>query len=312
MAEEKGYWFSTENGTHIHAEEGESKEQAMGKKFKNFGAKKEDKKSSKREKAEKWAKEHGYTGLDDPEYERAYGEFEDEEENDNPLKTESRSMVNEKQANDPRVLADKMDSEITDEDIDVTLSDFEWQITDSTTVGQYAEETAQRLGIDKNRVLERMKQDNPNLTEDKKMAEVLEELDNKNNEEESNESADSQKDGKVPTNDKEIKQQADKIRSSGDSFTYQMLDRLRSDMEYVLGIPETYKNAKITKDSFNQLWYENEPYKHLALMRNLYDGLKEKPEWLKREKIDEFEKKVDNYLKDSEEPKQKNDDDLPF
>ena len=45
-------------------------------------------------------------------------------------------------------------------------------------------------------------------------------------------------------------------------------------------------------------------------MRNLYDGLKEKPEWLKREKIDEFEKKVDNYLKDSEEPKQN--DDLPF
>ena len=44
MAEEKGYWFSTENGTHIHAEEGESKEQAMGKKFKNFGAKKEGKK----------------------------------------------------------------------------------------------------------------------------------------------------------------------------------------------------------------------------------------------------------------------------
>lgn len=109
MAEEKGYWFSTENGTHIHAEEGESKEQAMGKKFKNFGAKKEDKKSSKREKAEKWAKEHGYTGLDDPEYERAYGEFEDEEEDDNPLKAESRSMINENQANDPRVLADKLD-----------------------------------------------------------------------------------------------------------------------------------------------------------------------------------------------------------
>jgi len=312
MAEEKGYWFSTENGTHIHAEEGESKEQAMGKKFKNFGAKKEGKKSSKREEAEKWAKEHGYTGLDDPEYERAYGEFEDEEEDDNPLKTESRSMINEKQANDPNALADKMDSEITDEDIDVTLSDFEWQITDSTTVGQYAEETAQRLGIDKNRVLERMKQDNPKLTEDRKMAEVLEEVESKHNEEEPNEFSDSQKDGKVPTNDKEVQQEADKIRSSGDSYTYQMLDRLRMDMEYVLGIPETYKNAKITKDSFNQIWYENEPYKHLALMRNLYDGLKEKPEWLKREKIDEYEKKVDSYLKDSEEPKQKEDDGLPF
>lgn len=39
--EEKGYWFSTENGTHIHAEEGESKESAMKKKFSNFGKKEE-------------------------------------------------------------------------------------------------------------------------------------------------------------------------------------------------------------------------------------------------------------------------------
>lgn len=35
----KGYWFSTENGTHVHAEEGESKVEAMGKKFSNFGKK---------------------------------------------------------------------------------------------------------------------------------------------------------------------------------------------------------------------------------------------------------------------------------
>ena len=40
--EEKGYWFSTENGTHIHAEEGESKESAMKKKFTKFGKKEDD------------------------------------------------------------------------------------------------------------------------------------------------------------------------------------------------------------------------------------------------------------------------------
>lgn len=43
--EEKGYWFSTENGTHIHADEGESKESAMKKKFSNFGKEKEYKES---------------------------------------------------------------------------------------------------------------------------------------------------------------------------------------------------------------------------------------------------------------------------
>ena len=43
--EEKGYWFSTEKGTHIHAEEGESKESAMKKRFSNFGKEKEYKES---------------------------------------------------------------------------------------------------------------------------------------------------------------------------------------------------------------------------------------------------------------------------
>lgn len=109
--EEKGYWFSTENGTHIHAEEGESKEQAMGKKFGNFKKGGETKKMSKREEAEKWAKEQGYSGLDDPDFERAWGPYEEDEDDDLPMKVESRSTINEKQSNDPSKLADKIGNE---------------------------------------------------------------------------------------------------------------------------------------------------------------------------------------------------------
>ena len=240
MAEEKGYWFSTENGTHIHAEEGESKEQAMGKKFKNFGAKKEGKKE-----------EPG-------------------------LKTESRSMINEKQANDPRDLADKMDSEVTDEDIDVTLSDFEWQITDSTTVGQYAEETAQRLGIDKNRVLERMKQDNPNLTEDKKMAEVLEEHYNP--------------------------QDLDQERSYGPEKYNTAEDALKA-VDYYMGQDD--------EDSIDKFNNASEQLDMLLPFAND----KEKEEWMNisatgtGEEIIDFAKGI---IERNKAKKPKNDDDLPF
>lgn len=240
MAEEKGYWFSTENGTHIQAEEGESKEQAMGKKFKNFGAKKEGKKE-----------EPG-------------------------LKAESRSMINEKQANDPDTLADKMDSEVTDEDIDVTLGDFEWQITDSTTVGQYAEETAQRLGIDKNRVLERMKQDNPNLTEDKKMAEVLEEHYNP--------------------------QDLDQERSYGPEKYNNAEDALKA-VDYYMGQDD--------EDSIDKFNNASEQLDMLLPFAND----KEKEEWMNisatgtGEEIIDFAKGI---IERNKSKKSKNDDDLPF
>lgn len=131
MAEEKGYWFSTENGTHIHAEEGESKEQAMGKKFKSFKKEKSSlnfPKPTKEEHQETLDKEIKDSFKNREEglryLESQTNDWSDEEKeslkkridrvypenkNDNPLKAESRSMINDKQANDPRVLADKLD-----------------------------------------------------------------------------------------------------------------------------------------------------------------------------------------------------------
>lgn len=96
----------------------------------------------------------------------------------------------------------------------------------------------------------------------------------------------------------EIKKTADDIRSSGDRYTYMMLDRLRSDAEYVLGEG---------KGAINQLWYNGDPKKHIALMKDLHNGLKDKPEWLSMEKINEYEKKFNDlgpvYVKDNDRKK---------
>lgn len=85
---------------------------------------------------------------------------------------------------------------------------------------------------------------------------------------------------RTPT-DPEVIKTANKIRSSGDSYTYQMLDRLRTDVAYVLD-----RNGAI-----EGLWYDGNPTKHIALMKELYNGLKEKPEWLTMDKINEYEKR---------------------
>ena len=64
-----------------------------------------------------------------------------------------------------------------------------------------------------------------------------------------------------------------------DRFNYMMLDRLKSDCEYYLvngGI-----NAK------HSLWAQDEQAQ-IDKMREIYDSLKIKPEWLTREQIDEY------------------------
>lgn len=84
--EEKGYWFSTENGTHIHAEEGESKESAMKKKFSKFGKTESKKDSTFEEINEKRmsgkAKKHDYSEIFDEDYQRSWGIPDFKDEND--------------------------------------------------------------------------------------------------------------------------------------------------------------------------------------------------------------------------------------
>ena len=62
-------------------------------------------------------------------------------------------------------------------------------------------------------------------------------------------------------------------------FNYMLLDRLRCDCEYYLN----YGN----RSAQHSLWAQDEQ-KQIDKMRELYDLLPVKPEWLTREQIDEY------------------------
>ena len=62
-------------------------------------------------------------------------------------------------------------------------------------------------------------------------------------------------------------------------FNYMLLDRLKSDCEYYLRYGG--RNAK------HSLWAQDEQ-KQIDKMRELYNLLQIKPEWLTREQIDEY------------------------
>ena len=64
-----------------------------------------------------------------------------------------------------------------------------------------------------------------------------------------------------------------------DRFSYMMLDRLKSDCEYYL--VNGVRNAK------HSLWAHDEQAQ-IDKMRELYDSLTIKPEWLTMEQIDEY------------------------
>ena len=68
------------------------------------------------------------------------------------------------------------------------------------------------------------------------------------------------------------------FQKHGNEFCYMMLKRLEMDCDYYLGCGCKGKN---------HLWTGNE-YDQIELMRMLYDILPEKPEWLTKERIEEY------------------------
>lgn len=66
------------------------------------------------------------------------------------------------------------------------------------------------------------------------------------------------------------------------AFTYRLLNRLQSDCDYWLGNGGRYDG---------HLWAKS-PEAQIAKMRELYNALEVKPEWLTKEDIDEYERKM--------------------
>ena len=73
------------------------------------------------------------------------------------------------------------------------------------------------------------------------------------------------------------------MTAEDNKFNYMMLSRLRQDCEYYLGYGN--RNAK------HSLWAQDEQ-KQIDKMRELYDLLPIKPEWLTKEQIDEYAAKM--------------------
>lgn len=76
------------------------------------------------------------------------------------------------------------------------------------------------------------------------------------------------------------------INSLSDKEKYMFLDRMKQDCKYFLG--NGNRNIKYL--------FGNSVKEHIESMKELYNSLKEKPEWLSMEDIEEFEKKMTETL----------------
>ena len=63
---------------------------------------------------------------------------------------------------------------------------------------------------------------------------------------------------------------------------YMMLSRMQSDVKYYLGAGGRSKR---------DLWAQDEK-EHIAYMETLYNGLKEKPEWLSKKELENYKKEL--------------------
>lgn len=80
------------------------------------------------------------------------------------------------------------------------------------------------------------------------------------------------------------------LKGHGLEFYYSLLGRLQMDCDYYLGYGG--RNPK-------HLWANNE-VKQLELMKTLWNGLPDKPQWLTLEEILEYEDKMTNFKEDDE------------
>ena len=74
----------------------------------------------------------------------------------------------------------------------------------------------------------------------------------------------------------------DRISGWDNKMRYMMLSRMQSDVKYYLGAGGRSKR---------DLWAQDEK-EHIAYMETLYNGLKEKPEWLSKKELENYKKEL--------------------
>jgi len=75
--------------------------------------------------------------------------------------------------------------------------------------------------------------------------------------------------------------------NEGTEFDYMMLNRLQSDCEYFLNYGK----------GSERVLHQGSVEKQIAEMKKIWNALKEKPEWLSMEQINDYENKMKNYEK---------------
>ena len=83
----------------------------------------------------------------------------------------------------------------------------------------------------------------------------------------------------------QVSEQLKSLQEERQAFEYQLLARLRSDCEYSLNTGE------------NKLW-AGKAQEQIDKMRELYNGLEVKPEWITLKDIDEYEKRFNEIDSD--------------
>ena len=87
------------------------------------------------------------------------------------------------------------------------------------------------------------------------------------------------------------------------SFDYQMLSRLKSDCDYVLNTlknhrkeyPNEFRNDNRQEDIEHGLWAKDID-EHVDYMLNIYNNLKEKPDWISKDQIENYRTQLHNYV----------------
>ena len=79
----------------------------------------------------------------------------------------------------------------------------------------------------------------------------------------------------------------DEFSSSSNKFKYMLLDRLKNDCEYFLDAGNGDERALLAGSVAKQI----------EEMKKLYEQLSEKPEWLSSDDINNYEKEMNNLLK---------------
>ena len=72
-----------------------------------------------------------------------------------------------------------------------------------------------------------------------------------------------------------------------EKFRYMLLGRMMSDCDYYIA------NEMHCDPEYNHLWAHHDPKAQITYMRYLWESLKEKPEWLTKEQIDEYAKRME-------------------